>query len=298
MSNEPQTRHAYLLMAHNRKDLLDLLLSDLDDERNDIFVHIDPRSTELSFEDLKTYRAGLFPVENKPVNWGGYSQVSCEMRLISEAHKHGPYEHYHFLQRAAFPLKTQDELHRFYHEHADEEFIEIDMHGVDWSERLRRFYFFNEHYSPRKSRISFYRIDRGLAKLQKTFGLDRFSRFGLECKKGHSNWSITESFATYLLDHEDTIHKMTRHASLPDEVFIHTMVWNSPFKARLYGLSQDGNSSCMLCHTWPVEEKSPRPRHQFQWEDLDFILSSGKNFARKFDGPDGIRLIEAIIKRR
>ena len=34
-------RHAYLIMAYNNWDLLKKLLILLDDERNDIFVHID-----------------------------------------------------------------------------------------------------------------------------------------------------------------------------------------------------------------------------------------------------------------
>ena len=33
-------KHAYMIMAHHRPDLLQLLINSLDDERNDIIVHI------------------------------------------------------------------------------------------------------------------------------------------------------------------------------------------------------------------------------------------------------------------
>lgn len=37
-------RHAFLLIAHNEFQLLKVLLSMLDDKRNDIFLHIDKKS--------------------------------------------------------------------------------------------------------------------------------------------------------------------------------------------------------------------------------------------------------------
>lgn len=36
-------KHAYLIIAHNEFDLLQKLISVLDDERNDIFIHIDKK---------------------------------------------------------------------------------------------------------------------------------------------------------------------------------------------------------------------------------------------------------------
>ena len=38
------SRHAYMIMAHHRPDLLQHLLDALDDERNVIIVHIDKKS--------------------------------------------------------------------------------------------------------------------------------------------------------------------------------------------------------------------------------------------------------------
>ena len=37
-------KHAYLIIAHNNWKQLSLLLSVLDDERNDIYIHIDKKS--------------------------------------------------------------------------------------------------------------------------------------------------------------------------------------------------------------------------------------------------------------
>ena len=39
-------KHAFLIIAHNEYPVLEVLLSMLDDERNDIYLHIDKRATE------------------------------------------------------------------------------------------------------------------------------------------------------------------------------------------------------------------------------------------------------------
>ena len=38
-------KHAYLIIAHNEWEILHTLLTMLDDERNDIYLHIDRRAT-------------------------------------------------------------------------------------------------------------------------------------------------------------------------------------------------------------------------------------------------------------
>ncbi len=39
--------HAYLIIAHNNKRILEILLSMLDDIRNDIYLRVDARSNLL-----------------------------------------------------------------------------------------------------------------------------------------------------------------------------------------------------------------------------------------------------------
>ena len=40
-------KHAFLIIAHNEYPILEVLLSMLDDERNDIYLHIDKRAVGL-----------------------------------------------------------------------------------------------------------------------------------------------------------------------------------------------------------------------------------------------------------
>ena len=48
--------HAYMIIAHRQFDLLAKLITALDDERNDIFVHIDAKVRDFDFEKFKITR--------------------------------------------------------------------------------------------------------------------------------------------------------------------------------------------------------------------------------------------------
>ena len=59
-------KHAFLIIAHNEYPVLEVLLSMLDDERNDIYLHIDKRATEL-FQQIKKdkmQKAGFYLIKN------------------------------------------------------------------------------------------------------------------------------------------------------------------------------------------------------------------------------------------
>ena len=59
-------KHAFLIIAHNEYPVLEVLLSMLDDERNDIYLHIDKRATELfqQIKKVKMQKAGFYLTSN------------------------------------------------------------------------------------------------------------------------------------------------------------------------------------------------------------------------------------------
>ena len=48
-------KHAFLIIAHNEYPILEVLLSMLDDERNDIYLHIDKRAVGL-YQKIKGFK--------------------------------------------------------------------------------------------------------------------------------------------------------------------------------------------------------------------------------------------------
>ena len=102
-------KHAFLIIAHNEYPILEVLLSMLDDERNDIYLHIDKRAVGLyqKIKGFKIKKAGFYLIEkNMKVYWGDISLVKVEYLLFETALKNGPYAYYHLLSGADLPIKT------------------------------------------------------------------------------------------------------------------------------------------------------------------------------------------------
>ncbi len=78
-------KHAYMIIAHNQFELLEKLILALDDERSDIYVHIDAKVKCFDFEYFKAlprYSKLSFTDERVNITWGDFSQVMCEMLLL------------------------------------------------------------------------------------------------------------------------------------------------------------------------------------------------------------------------
>ena len=289
-------KHAYLLMVHHRKDLLDLLIEELDDERNDIYIHIDTKS-DLKFNDFHTNKAKLYETERIDVNWGGFSQIKCEYILMKAARKNGPYAYYHLMQGSSYPLKTQDELHKFYDEHQGKLFITVrHANGKRNINRAKQIWLFNEVYhSPLMVDFIKRRINSAFRIIQDIVGYDRFKKYNMKICKGFALWSITEDFLDYLLEKEELVNEIFKYSCCGDELFIQTMAYNSKYRDRLF-YNNNNVSLSMWTSTWPIGNETVRPGCNFKYEDLNFLLNNGNNFARKFEGDDGIKLIEEIKK--
>ena len=52
-------KHAYLIMTHADEYLLQVLISMLDDKRNDIYIHADSKWVNFAQEKFSTQHAGL-----------------------------------------------------------------------------------------------------------------------------------------------------------------------------------------------------------------------------------------------
>lgn len=68
-------RFAYLIMAHNEPEVFKILLHLLDDERNDIYVHID-KKVDISWFKCALKYSRLYYIDRIPIYWGGYRKFN------------------------------------------------------------------------------------------------------------------------------------------------------------------------------------------------------------------------------
>lgn len=274
-------KHAFLIIAHNQFDLLKILIKMLDDERNDIYLHIDSKVTDFSFREYQEIpkKSKIFFTDRISVTWGDFSQVKAEMILLEAAVKNendeNKYAYFHLLSGVDLPIKTNDEIHKFFNENSGKEFIHFSENEPSASavSRIRYYHFF------RKKRNTFYKILAQIAlKVQKIFGVNRLKKNNLIVQKGTNWFSITDAFAKYIVSKSSEIESVFNYSYCCDEVFLQTMFVNSPFKNNLY--MPDCSNNQLACARY-IDWERGNP-YTFRINDFNDIISSDAMFARKF----------------
>lgn len=267
-------KHAYLILAHADFDLLSLLISAIDDERNDIFIHVDKKVTTIP--TLFTSKSTLVILDDRvDVRWGDISVIEAEFHLFRAALQSGQrYGYLHLLSGVDLPLHSQDTIHSFFEEHSGKEFIGFSQYDYskEVSRKMEFYHLFSKHF---RSNNLCYRLARGLfLRLQMLLGMKR--NVDIILKKGTQWVSITPAFAQYVLEQEQEILKRYSYTFCCDEVVLHTVCWNSPFREHVYNLCDEA-VGCARLIGW-----SEGQIHDWTYKDIDTLMTSTAMFARKF----------------
>lgn len=275
-------KHAYLILAHNDASLLETLVGCLDDVRNDIFIHWDAKSGTIP--SIKASKSNLFFLSNRiDVRWAGFSMVEAEYLLFKESFKQGPYLYYHLLSGADLPIKTQDYIHTVCERLPGTEFIGFaDTPQPEIDFRVQHHFLFSEDF---RTKSIFKRVLRFI--YLKYQDLIRQKRTDAPVKKGAQWCSLTNSFVEYLLEQEPFVQKTFRHSFCPDELFVQTLCFNSPFMNRVKNTASEYDSN-MRYIKWVNGELLP-----IEEADILDLQSSDKWFARKFSSSDK-ELVEMV----
>lgn len=283
-------------MAHHRPDLLQLLIDALDDKRNDLIIHID-RKSNMDDKQFHCNNAKLVFIERMDVNWGGYSQIACEYALMKESLKIGHHAYYHLLTGVNYPLKNQDDIYDFFKKNNGKEFIGFD-NSRDYSFRVKYYVPFSEHGKLQGLTGKMIQLSRFIVKLsQNIIKKDNLLNTNYSIKKGCAYFSITEELLQLVLSKEEEISSLMKHTTCCDEVFIHTIAYNSDFKDNIYSLDNEYDG-CQRELAWPSNIGEDREGRNFCMKDLDYLLNSNRLFAMKFESKDGIELINKIKEIR
>lgn len=277
-----ENKHAYLIIAHNNFAQLQQLISLLDHPRNDIYLHVDKKATDFSKEQISTTYSELHFIPRIRVTWGGHSQVECEIRLLkAAAAKH--YQYYHLLSGMDMPTKTQAQIHRFFDNEPDRNYIAIDPIKSEAEQayyRIGTYHFLQNSIgrSNTKWAILCCRVERMMLMFQEKMGIRR--KLIIPYYKGGNWFSISDDFAQYVLSQQKLIRKQFYYSVCADEVFLQCLIMASPYRDTWV-------NNCLREVDW----ERGRP-YTFRIEDVDAILNSCNLFARKFD----VQVDEAAVR--
>lgn len=294
-------KHAYCILAHQDEFCLKELINLIDDQRNDIFLHIDKKSAPELRLNLKTIKSKLniIPEEKSiDVRWGGLSQVKAELILFESVLEKGQYSYIHLLSGADLPLKSRDYIYNFFNS------IPLGSNVVAFSKgkaiednvnfKTQYYHPYVEYQKFRKDGNIIHLIQDLSAKIirkvvvefQKSLGIKRKWN-NTEIKKGSQWISITQDFAKYLVENKNYILNKFKGVLCPDEIFVQTMLYNSPFKNTI----------------WDYNDKIPTIRkidwtrgNPYTWkkENFEELINSDALFARKFNSETDKEIINLI----
>lgn len=283
-------KHAYLIMAHTEPELLKRLLELLDDERNDIYLHIDSKAKDYPLEEVKTVlkKSKCFFTERTDVKWGSYSQIHCEMVLLKEAVKR-EHSYYHLLSGMDLPIKTQDEIHAFFEKYEGMEFVDEDLPQISEA-ALSRVKYVHRFYGKAGSVKDF--LGALETKGQKFLGVDRTKKYGdVIFQKGRNWFSITHGLAKLVVEKERWILEVFGQSVCGDELFLQTVARNSVFEDKICNPNTMPDVPETRYIDW--ERGTNNNPYIFRENDYEELKGAEGLFARKFN----LNVDEMIVEK-
>ena len=289
-----ESRHAYLVLAHQNWNQLQQLLRLLDHPLNDIFLHIDSlqRGWVASAFQGAVQQGTLVLSSTRHPAWGSETLIDVTLDLLSAAAA-TPHAYYHLISGMDLPLRTQSEIHAFFSHAGNAEFIDFKAETVSnelLRDRLQTYHLFQSA----RERFPFIRtLDNVSLRFQSALRVNRLRRCSVQFQKGSQWFSITQYFAVYCLQHARDYRPYFRFSKCGDELFFQTILQNSPFLGKRAIRSFDDERATMRLIDWDRGNSSSP--FVFRAADYDAILQSGMLFARKFDESVDPVIVERIV---
>lgn len=288
-------RHAYLIMAHNDFEILEKSILLIDDDYNDIYIHIDKKVKKFNFEYFKKLpqKSKIYFVKRIDVRWASYRQIKCEYILFKEAYKKH-YDYYHLLSGVDLPIVCNQKVYNFFEENKGKEFVLFDKHDSINENTIDRIKYYHLFVAFARSKNKFLRKIYGIfnyrgINIQKKIGINRIKKFPLKLRKGAQWISITDEFMKYVIDNERLVKKYFKYSYCSDELFIQTLLYNSNFYKNVYSKKDDDYIGIKRCIDW----KRGLP-YTYKDEDFNFLVSSDCFWARKFSSKADKKIIQRI----
>lgn len=287
-------KHAYLIMAHTDIEVYKLLIKLIDDDRNDIFVHIDKKSNPLPFKNVIAKKSKIFFLKSRDVRWGHSSQIKLELDLFEMASKNDSYSYYHLLSGVCLPIKSQDYIHNFFDSQNNKEFISFqkDQPIEQIRERALYYHFFTRCFRSQNVflRCLSNKLHHLFFYILKKMNIKKKTDYKLY--KGDNWCSITDCFVRLLTAKKKQIVRFFSNSFCCDEIYKQTIIMNSSFRDCIY-FNTNGDTDSLRAIDW--KRGSP---YVWKDDDINYLKESNKLFARKFSSNDEnlLKQVETLCK--
>ena len=286
-------RHAWLIMTHGNFPILEKQIRFLDSENADIFIHVDADGFPFEQYRKAAEKSSVSFLPRQKVHWGDLTQIECELRLI-QASIEGGYDYYHLLSGTDVPVKNREYIEQYFSDRRGTNFIKFQSHEISPRHLARVKYYYPFQQINIRGRVG-RTILREMSLLpQRILCVDRTKHTPYIVFQKGTNWfDITGELAAYVLSQQETIREVFRSTCCADEMFLQTLVVNSPFVDSLPECAFD-NDFRACCRYIDWERGSP---YTFENSDFPELTHTGPDFlfARKFDYASAPEIVDRLF---
>lgn len=286
--------HSFLIMAHNNPLLLKRIVCKLQKNNHFFFIHVDKKININPFKECLQGLNNVFFIKNRiRVNWGGYSQIQCELLLLRTAFSTSvKMDYFHLISGADYPCKSNSVFDNYFIEHNGESFMHYDS---DEEIRMWR----DTKYRNRIQTWNFVDIfpfsNKGLSILrqfiQKAFNLFVKRNLIPNVVAGWNWFSWHRNVVEYVLKYIELNPKYLnrfRYTLCCDEVIFHTLL-----QSKISELRINRHNSLRYIEWHPKREFKSLPLI-LQESEYNDIIKSNSMFCRKVDPKESLTLLNLL----
>lgn len=304
--------HAFLISAHSFPEQLEDIVNLLYASNHYFFIHIDKKSKKMLSSDailrLKE-KENINFVQPMRVNHGGFSQISCILKLLEEAYKCkcSKIDYVHLISGQDYPCMANSDFDALF-EQVEKSYMYFDsmedtLECRKWNYPYRTDYFnFVDLHVPFLPYKRFRKIlIKCLNKLVKIFKRKPIT-------DAYAGWtwfswhrSVVEYVLTFLKNNPSYIKRFRRTFCM-DEIFFHTMLYE-----KANDLNIVKNNALRFIEWNPrkgekLDHKNASRKHLLHplvldEREYDDIINSGAIFCRKVHPVQSAKLITLLKKR-
>ena len=264
-------RTVFLTLAHRRPEQVALLVRTLTANAGRVYLHVDAKADVQAFISVIPRDNVHIVNPSVSVRWGGFSVVAATLTGLRAiiAREDPPY-FVVLLSGQDFPAKPISYIENFFGRSESSAYIRYGRMGTPQGKPNLRY----ERYWLRyERRFPFVRNVESM--LNKVLPARRFP-YGLVPYGGTQWWSARHEMVQHVVEFVDSrpdYYRFFRLTQVPDEMFFHTIMLNSPFRERVV-------CDHLRYARFPPGTDSPEVLAR---DDIPEVLGSPALIARKFD---------------
>jgi Core-2/I-Branching enzyme len=278
---------AYVIIAHQQPQQLKRLITALQSDTASFFIHFNKKTESAYQEAVELLKdvPNVYFVPRRRIFWGHPSLVKAALSGLQAVSKSGVrYDYVSLLSAQDYPIKSIQEIERFFEQNAGKQFIDcdsLDGNGSrfsgnppwDATSRIESWYFMWN------SKI--FRLPIRRHKLP----------YGYTPYLGYLWWSFSREFVEYMLEFLEQHPRYIQffdHVFISDEFFFQTLLMNSPFK-------QAAVNDDLRFADW--ENPNPGIPATLLEADFERLQNTHHLFARKFDAARDSAILDLIDEK-